>query len=268
MANIHPTAIVEAGAKLASDVQVGPYAFIGANVVIGEGCTVGHGAHLEGYTTIGKNNKISHYVTLGTPPQDLKYAGEPTRLEIGDNNTFREFCQINTGTVHGGGLTRVGSHCLIMGHTHIAHDVKVGNRCIIANFTGLAGHVELGDFVVIGAESGIHQFVKVGSYTMIGGASAVTQDLPPYCLVEGNRAVIRGLNLVGLRRHFDRDKIDALKPAFKQLFRSGRAPKAAAEALLATNLIPEVRILCEFVATSKRGVPAMRLDKTTEEESA
>jgi UDP-N-acetylglucosamine acyltransferase len=253
--SIHPTAIIESGAQLAEGVTIGPNAYIGAHVEVAKGCTIGMGAIVEGHTTLGENNRVFAYAALGTPPQDLKYAGEPTRLEIGAGNTFREFCQINTGTESGGGVTRIGNQCLIMGHTHIAHDVLIGDRCIIANFTGLAGHVELGDQVVIGAQTGIHQFVKVGAFTMIGGASAVTQDLPPFCLAEGNRAVLRGLNLVGMRRHLNREAIDALKPAFRTLFRSGHVPKEAAEKLLADHPTREVQTLCEFVIASKRGIP-------------
>lgn len=261
MSKIHSTAIIEEGAKLSSGVSVGAYAFVGKNAVIGEGTTIGHSAHINGHTTIGKNNKIFPHTAIGTAPQDLKYAGEPTRLEIGDNNTFREFCQVNIGTVHGGGVTKIGSNCLIMGHTHIAHDDIIGDNCILANFAVLAGHVELGNNVIIGGSTAVHQFVKIGSYTMVGGASAVSQDLPPYTLVEGNRAVIRGLNLVGLRRAFSREVIDAIKPVFKLLFRGTSSPKVAAEALLKTDLIPEAKTLCEFVLASKRGVPVLRADK-------
>lgn len=266
MALIHPTAIIESGAKLAANVQVGPYAYIGPNVTIGEGCSIGHGAHIEGHTTLGRDNRVFSYAVLGSAPQDLKYAGEPTRLEIGERNTFREFCQINVGTEGGGGVTRIGNDCLFMGHTHAAHDVIMGNRCIIANFTGIAGHVVMGDYVTIGAESGIHQFVHIGSFSMIGGASAVTQDIPPFSLAEGNRAVVRGLNLVGLRRHLDRDRIDALKPAYRTIFRSAQTPKAAAETLLQGETTPEVRILCEFVIASKRGIP-MAQSSLKEEDS-
>lgn len=258
MNNIHASAIVEEGASLAKGVVVGPYAFIGKDVVIGENTTIGHSAHIDGHTTIGKNNKIFPHTAIGTAPQDLKYAGEPTKLEIGDNNTFREFSQVNRGTVHGGGVTKIGNNCLIMGHTHIAHDDIIGNNCIMANFAVLAGHVELGDNVIIGGSTAVHQFVKIGSYTMVGGASAVSQDLPPYCLVEGNRAVIRGLNLVGLRRAFSRETIDAIKPVFKLLFRGENSPKVSAEALIKTDLIDEAKVLCQFVLDSKRGVPVLK----------
>ncbi|MDR1451761.1 MAG: acyl-ACP--UDP-N-acetylglucosamine O-acyltransferase [Helicobacteraceae bacterium] len=256
MPNIHATAIIEEGASIAKSAIVGAYAFIGGYATIGEGCKIGHGAHIEGRTTIGANNKIFPNVSIGTAPQDLKYDGEPTELKIGDRNVVREFCQINVGTAGGGGVTRIGDDCLLMGHVHIAHDNQIGDRCIIANFVALAGHVEIGDFAVIGGMSAVHQFTRIGSYAMIAGASAVSQDIPPFVLAEGNRAKIRGLNLVGLRRRFSREAIDALKPIYKEIFRTRAAPKAAAQRALERGaLSDEARRLCEFIVSSKRGVP-------------
>jgi UDP-N-acetylglucosamine acyltransferase len=256
MPNIHASAIIEEGAKIAESASIGAYAFIGKYVSIGAKTTIGHGAHVEGRTTIGAENKIFPYASIGTAPQDLKYDGEPTQLLIGDRNVVREFCQINIGTVGGGGVTRIGSDCLLMGHTHVAHDNRVGDRCVIANFVALAGHVEVGDFAIIGGMSAVHQFTRIGAYAMIAGASAVSQDIPPFVLAEGNRAKIVGLNLVGLRRRFSREAIDALKPIYKEIFRTRVAPKSAAEKALQNGaLSDEARVFCEFIVESKRGVP-------------
>ncbi|GHV59549.1 acyl-[acyl-carrier-protein]--UDP-N-acetylglucosamine O-acyltransferase [Campylobacterota bacterium] len=258
---IDKTAIIESGAEIGEGVTIGAYAFVGKHVVIGEGTTIAHGAHIEGHTTIGKNNKIFPYAVLGTAPQDLKYNGEPTQLVIGEGNTFREFTQVNIGTEHGGGVTRIANNSLFMGHVHIAHDNIIGERVVIANFVALAGHVELGDFVVVGGESAIHQFVRIGRNTMIAGASAVSQDIPPFCLAEGNRAVIRGLNLVGLRRTLSREAIDALKPIFKDVFRSNHSPKAVAEQLITQALSAEAKEFCEFIINAKRGVPSAHIQE-------
>ncbi|MDR3162753.1 MAG: acyl-ACP--UDP-N-acetylglucosamine O-acyltransferase [Helicobacteraceae bacterium] len=261
MLQIDKTAIIEGGALIADGVTVGPYAFIGKEVTIGGGTIVSHGAHIEGRTAIGENNRIFPYAVLGTAPQDLKYAGEPTHLEIGSGNTIREFCQINVGTAHGGGVTRVGDDCLIMGHVHIAHDNQIGNGCIIANFVALAGHVEIGDYAVIGGESAVHQFVHIGRCAMIAGASAVSQDIPPFLLADGNRVRIRSLNLIGLRRRFSHGEIDLLNRTFKRIFRANRAPKAAAESLLSGDLDALSREFCEFIAAAKRGVPNAHYEK-------
>ncbi|MDR2151390.1 MAG: acyl-ACP--UDP-N-acetylglucosamine O-acyltransferase [Helicobacteraceae bacterium] len=266
MSNIHSTAIVEEGATIASGVVIGAHAFIGKEATIGEGTTIGRAAHVEGRTTIGSNCKISPLVSIGTPPQDLKYNGEPTSLVIGDRVVIREFCQINIGTAGGGGVTRIGSDCLLMGHVHVAHDNQIANGCIIANFVALAGHVEIGEFAVIGGMSAIHQFTRIGAYAMIAGASAVSQDIPPYVLAEGNRAKIIGLNLTGLRRRFSREAIDALKPIYKEAFRSRQSPKTAAEkALQNAALSAEAKLFCEFIVSSKRGVPRSVAQKEKEE---
>jgi len=256
---IHPTAVIEEGAQIADNVRIGAYAVIGAQVRIGEGTEIGSHTLIEGLTTIGRNNRIFSHAVLGSIPQDLKYHGEEVRLEIGDDNTIREFTLINPGTEGGGGVTRIGNGNLLMGYVHVAHDVIIGDRCILANAATLAGHVELGDHVVIGGMTPIHQFVKVGDYAMIAGASALSQDIPPYCLAEGNRAVVRGLNLTGLRRKLDRRSIDAIKNAYRRLFESGEAIRDAAEKILNENgEEAEVQDLCRFILESRRGIPFKR----------
>lgn len=255
---IHPTAIVEEGARIAGNVRIGAYSVIGAQVSIGEGTEIGSHTLIEGETSIGRNNRIFSHAVLGSIPQDLKYHGERVRLEIGDGNIIREFTLINPGTEGGGGVTRIGSGNLLMGYVHVAHDVIIGDHCILANAATLAGHVTLGDHVVIGGMTPIHQFVSVGDYAMIAGASALSQDIPPYCLAEGNRAVVRGLNLTGLRRNLDRPSIDALKNAYRRLFESGEAIRDVAEKLLRESDEAEVHSLCRFILESKRGIPFKR----------
>jgi len=263
MKRIHPTAVIEEGAQLADNVTVGPYAFIGAHVRIGEGTSVGAHAVIEGHTTVGKNNRIFSHAAIGTIPQDLKYRGEASELIIGDDNIIREFTLFNPGTEGGGMVTRIGNGNLFMGYVHLGHDVIIGNRCILANAATLAGHVELGDHVVIGGMTPIHQFVHIGDYAMIGGASAVAQDIPPYCLAEGNRAVLRGLNLTGLRRNLPREEINALKRAYRELFEKGRPLQEVAETLLNDPESTEhVKRLCRFIKTSKRGIPFVRKSET------
>jgi UDP-N-acetylglucosamine acyltransferase len=251
---IHKTAIIEDGVKIGKNVSIGAYSFIGSGVVIGDNTTISTHCHIEGNTTIGKNNKIFSHAVIGSIPQDLKYSGEEVFLEIGDNNIIREFALINPGTKGGGGITKIGNKNLLMGYVHIAHDVKIGDECILANVATLAGHVELGNGVVIGGLSPIHQFVKIGDYAMIGGASAIGQDIPPYCLAAGRRASLQGLNLVGLRRRFDKSVINELKRAYKALFESGKPLQEVADELLKNNPTKEVRNLCLFIKNSKRGI--------------
>ncbi|WP_457560704.1 acyl-ACP--UDP-N-acetylglucosamine O-acyltransferase [Caminibacter sp.] len=231
---------------------------IDENVVIGDNCIIEPYAVITGYTEIGDNNHIFSHAVVGSIPQDLKYHGEKTKLIIGNNNKIREFTLINPGTEGGGGVTKIGDNNLLMGYVHIAHDVIIGNNCILANAATLAGHVELEDYVVIGGMTPIHQFVKIGEHAMVGGASAVAQDIPPYCLAEGNRAKLRGLNLTGLRRRFsDRKIIDEIKRAYKELFESGKPLKEVASELVKSEN-PYVRHLAEFVLNSKRGIPYVR----------
>jgi len=259
MSLIHSSAIIEEGAVLGRNVSVGPFAYIGAKVKIGDNTTVASHAVIEGDTTIGKNNRIFSHSAVGTIPQDLKFAGEDVQLIIGDNNTIREFTLINPGTIGGGAITQIGNHNLLMGYVHIGHDIIIGNHCILANATNLGGHVEIGNRVVIGAMSAIHQFVKLGDYAMIGGASALTQDIPPFCLAEGNRAFLRGLNLTGLRRKMDREDINALKIAYRELFEQGNPLQEVAQTLFETTTSEKVKSLCEFIKTSKRGIPFTRV---------
>jgi len=258
MSNIHPTAIIEDGAQLADDVTVGPFAYIGSKVKIGEGTTVASHAVIEGDTTIGKHNRIFSHAAIGTIPQDLKFKGEEVQLIIGDHNTIREFTLFNPGTKGGGSVTKIGNGNLFMGYVHLGHDVMIGDRCILANGVTLAGHVELGDHVVIGGLTPVHQFVHVGDFAMIGGASALSQDIPPFCLAEGNRATLRGLNLTGLRRAMDREDINALKLAYRELFEQGQPLQEVAASLLESNDSTKVKQLCEFIQTSKRGIPFTR----------
>jgi len=258
MSNIHPTAIIEDGAQLADDVTVGPFAYIGSKVKIGECTTVASHAVIEGDTTIGKHNRIFSHAAIGTIPQDLKFKGEEVQLIIGDHNTIREFTLFNPGTKGGGSVTKIGNGNLFMGYVHLGHDVMIGDRCILANGVTLAGHVELGDHVVIGGLTPVHQFVHVGDFAMIGGASALSQDIPPFCLAEGNRATLRGLNLTGLRRAMDREDINALKLAYRELFEQGQPLQEVAASLLESNDSTKVKQLCEFIQTSKRGIPFTR----------
>jgi UDP-N-acetylglucosamine acyltransferase len=241
--------------KIGKNCKIGEGVIIDENVVIGDNCIIEPYAVITGYTTIGDNNHIYSHAVIGSEPQDLKYHGEKTELIIGNNNKIREFTLINPGTEHGGGVTKIGDNNLLMGYVHVAHDVIIGNNCILANAATLAGHVELGDYVVIGGMTPIHQFVKIGMHAMIGGASAVSQDIPPFTLAEGNRAKLRGLNLTGLRRRFEnRSDIDAIKRAYKELFQSGKPLKDVAKELLEDEN-QYVRVLAEFVLNSKRGIP-------------
>jgi len=264
MSLIHTSAVVEDGAILGENVSVGPFAYIGPNVKIGDNTTVAPHAVIEGHTTIGKNNRIFSHTAVGTIPQDLKFAGEHVELIIGDNNTIREFTLLNPGTKGGGSVTKIGNGNLLMGYVHLGHDVIIGDNCILANGATLAGHVELGNHVVIGRLTPVHQFVHIGDYAMIGGASALSQDIPPFCLAEGNRASLRGLNLTGLRRAMDREDINALKAAYRELFEEGKPLQEVAQKLLESTNSDRVKQLCEFIKTSKRGIPFTRT-KTNED---
>ncbi len=230
MASIHPTALVQAGADIADTAQIGPYCVIGAGVQIGEHTVVGPHCTIDGQTRIGAHNRIYQFNSIGAPPQDKKYAGEPTGLVIGDRNTIREFCTINTGTVQDAGVTRIGNDNWIMAYVHIAHDCQVGDQTIMANHATLAGHVHLGDWAIVGGLTGIHQFVHVGAHAMLGFASAITQDVLPFLMVDGNPSGVRGINQEGLkRRGFDADQIAAIKQAYRVVFRKSLPLETALE---------------------------------------
>ncbi|MCX6074435.1 MAG: acyl-ACP--UDP-N-acetylglucosamine O-acyltransferase [Campylobacterales bacterium] len=258
MSKISPLAYIEEGALIADDVEIGPFCFISSRAKIGKGTKIAASTCIYGNTTIGEYNDIFSHAVLGSIPQDLKYAGEEVELIIGDHNKIREFTLFNPGTVGGGSKTIVGNHNLFMGYVHLGHDVIIGDHCILANAATLAGHVEMGNHAVIGGMTPIHQFVKIGDYAMIAGASALSQDVPPYCLAEGNRAVLRGLNLNGLRRHVQRTDIDALRTAYRELFESGNPLQENAATLLATASSTYVQNMCTFIINTKRGIPFER----------
>ncbi|WP_404319214.1 acyl-ACP--UDP-N-acetylglucosamine O-acyltransferase [Malaciobacter canalis] len=259
MNNIHKTVIIEDGAQIGKDVTIGAYTIIGKDTKIGDGTKIGSHSLIEGKTTIGKNNEIFSHVTLGSIPQDLKFNGEDVELIIGDNNKIREYTLFNPGTIGGGSKTIIGNNNLFMGYTHVAHDCIIGNDCIFANVATLAGHVECGDSVVVGGLTPVHQFCKLGSYSMVGGGSVVTQDIPPFCLAEGNRAVLRGLNLTGLRRRLDnREDIDEIKKAYKAIFQSKESISDVAKRLLQESNNKYIKELAQFVVDTKRGIPFNR----------
>ncbi len=260
MAQVHPTAIVDPGAELDESVTIGPYAVIGGKVRIAAGTQVGPHCVIEGRTAIGRDNRIFQFASLGAIPQDKKYASEDTCLEIGDRNTIREFCTFNLGVPGAGGVTRVGHDNWIMAYSHIAHDCVVGNHTTLSNNTTLAGHVELADWVTVGGLVGIHQFVKVGAHAMVGFATAVSQDVPPFMLVDGNPMGVRGFNVVGLkRRGFSAERLAAVKQMHRLLYRQGRTledARAAIDAL--AEATPEaagdVATMSAFLAGSTRGI--------------
>ena len=256
MSNIDPRAIVSPKAELAADVTVGPYTVIGDDVRIGAGTWIGPHAVINGPTTIGAGNKIFQFASIGDAPQDLKYKGEPTRLEIGDRNVFREFTTMNRGTAQGGAVTVIGSDNLFMAFTHVAHDCRVGSRCVMANYATLAGHVELGDWVIMGGYSGTHQFTKIGAHAFIGNNAAVTRDVPPYVMAVGTPAVPHSINSEGLkRRGFSAEQIRNLKNAYRVLYRSDLKLADAVEELKSRAASqPELRIFVDFIGESTRSL--------------
>ncbi len=253
---IHPTAIIDAKAELDSSVEVGPYSIIGENVKIDAGSRVAGHVIINGPTTIGKNNHIFQYSSLGEAPQDKKYRDEPTLLEIGDNNTIREFCTFNRGTIQDKGTTKVGSDNWIMAYVHIAHDCEVGNHTILANNSSLAGHVDIGDYAILGGFTLIHQFCKVGSHVITAVGSVVFKDIPPYVTAAGYDAKPRGINAEGLkRRGFSVDSILQIKRAYKALYRNGLTLEEAKIELAAMQgTAPEVGLLTDFLSASTRGI--------------
>jgi len=252
----HPTAIIHSEAQLHPTVEVGPYAVIGPKVKIGAGSRVGPHAVIEGDTTIGERNRIFQFASVGAVPQDLKYAGEETKLVIGDENTIREFATLHIGTAGGGGVTRVGNNNLFMAYSHVAHDCAVGNGCVLANSANLAGHVEVGDHVTMGGLSAVHQFTRIGKHAFIAGGSMVAMDVPPYCTAQGDRAELAGLNTVGLTRHgFTEEQIGRVKDAYRILFRSKLGLNEALAKLRAEHGgHPEIDHLLDFITRSTRGI--------------
>ncbi|MBI5190002.1 MAG: acyl-ACP--UDP-N-acetylglucosamine O-acyltransferase [Nitrospirae bacterium] len=253
---MHPTAIIDPGARLADDVTVGPFAVIDDKVTIGRGTKVGAHAVIRPFVEIGEDNEIYQFASIGDLPQDLKFGGEESRLVIGDRNRIREFCTLNRGTKGGGGVTGIGSDCFLMAYAHVAHDCHLEDNVIIANAVQMGGHVHIGEYAIVGGLTAVHQFVRIGAHCMIGGASAVSQDIPPYVIAAGNRTELHGLNLIGLkRRGFPDESLSALKSAYRLLFRSGLTIKEAVERVKAEVVqAPEVVNLLGFIASSERGV--------------
>ncbi len=260
MSEVHPTAIVEAGADLGEGVTIGAYSIVRAGVRIGDGTSIGPHCVIEGRTTIGRANRIFQFSSIGAAPQDKKYAGEPTELVIGDRNMIREYCSFNIGTVQDAGVTRIGSDNWIMAYVHVAHDCKVGDNTIIASFSGLAGHVHLGDWAIVGGQSGLHQFVRMGAHAMTGFQSHVSRDVPPFMMVDGNPLAVRGFNSEGLRRRgYSPERIANVKQMHRLLYRSGLAFEEAARQIGAlTADVPEagndIRLMSEFLASAERGI--------------
>jgi UDP-N-acetylglucosamine acyltransferase len=260
MNSIHGSALVDAACELAGDVTVGPFAVIGPGVQIGRGTTVGAHCVIEGPTRIGSDNRIHAHAVLGGPPQDKKYGGEPTRLEIGDRNTIREFCTFNRGTVQDSGATRVGDDNWIMAYVHLAHDVQIGHDTVLANGATLAGHVHIGDWSIIGGLSGIHQFCKVGAHVMLGFQSHVAQDVPPFVTASGHPLGVAGINAEGLRRRgFSRERIALVKQMHRLLYRDGLTLERAREAIAALvgtvdGGDADVRLMLDFLGAATRGI--------------
>ena len=253
---IHQTAIVHSGAKLAPDVEVGPFSTIGEHVEIGTGTSIGSHVVITGRTRIGEGNRLFHHCVLGEAPQDKKYAGEPTRLEIGDHNVIREFCTFNTGTVQDVGVTRVGDHNWVMAYVHLAHDSQVGSHTVLANMVTLAGHVTIHDHVVLGGGTMVHQFCRVGAHAFTAGGTIVLRDVPPFVMASGNSAEPHGINVEGLkRRAFSADAIEQIRRAYKTLYKSGLSLEEARKALHGQAAdCPELAIFAEFIDSSKRSI--------------
>lgn len=253
---IHPTAIIDPSARLADDVKVGPYSIIGADVEIGAGTEIGPHVVIKGPTKIGCENRILQFASIGEDPQDKKYAGEATLLEIGDRNLIRECCTFNRGTVQGGGVTRVGSDNWIMAYVHIAHDCIIGNDTIIANATNLAGHVTIEDYVILGGFTAIHQFCVLGAYSFTGIKSIILKDVPPYVTVSGQPAEPHGLNSEGMRRRgFSAEAIQEVKRAYKILYKSNlKLDEAKKQIAEMAEQCAELKIFSEFLEKSTRGI--------------
>ena len=253
---IHPTALIHPKSKIHSTVKIGAYSVIGKNVQIDQGSEIGNFVTLTGNTTIGKDNKIYHYCSLGEAPQDKKFKNEKTYLSIGDRNTIREFCTFNVGTVDGGGLTQVGNDNWLMAYVHIAHDCKLGNDIVLANNSSLAGHVEIDDFAILGGFTLVHQFCKIGAHIITAVGTIILKDIPPYIRAAGDNAKPNGINIEGLkRRNFSTQSILDIKKAYKVIYREGNTIETAKKMLLdlgkKTN---EVNLFIDFINKSNRGL--------------
>jgi UDP-N-acetylglucosamine acyltransferase len=260
MAKIHPTAVVDKAAELDESVTVGEFSVVRGQVRVGAGTSIGPHCVIEGRTTIGRDNRIFQFCSIGAVPQDKKYAGEPTELHIGDRNLIREFCTFNLGTAQDSGVTRLGSDNWVMAYVHLAHDVQIGNNTTLANNATFAGHVHVGDWVTVGGLTGIHQFVKIGAYAFVGFSSAVTQDVPPYMMADGNPLAVRGFNIEGLRRRgFGAERLAAVKQMHRLLYRNGLTFANAREEIAAlSEQTPEaagdVAMMTDFLANATRGI--------------
>jgi len=254
--NIHPTAIVHPGAKIAQGVQIGAYSVVGEHVSVGKDTRIASHVLIEGWTTIGERNQVFSFSCIGTPPQDIGYRNEETYLIIGNDNVIRESATIHRATTKEDRVTQIGNSNFLMAYSHVAHDCKLGNHIIMANSVGLGGHITVGDYAILGGIVAVHQFVRIGAYAIIGGQSAVPQDIPPYVSASGNRAKLYGLNLVGLkRRGFSDETISNLKKAYKIVFRSGLILEDALSKVKAElSGSPEAMSFMEFMKNSKRGI--------------
>lgn len=253
---IHPQAIVDSGAKLGKDIEVGPFTIIGDAVEIGDGTWIGPHVVINGPTLIGRNNKIYQYCSIGEAPQHIDYRGEPTKLEIGDGNTIREYCTLNRGTADGSGITRIGNDNFLMAYVHVAHDCSVANHTILVNCASLAGHVAVGDYAILGGFTVIHQFCRVGAHSITALGTIAFKDIPPYVLAAGNAAEPYGINVRGLkRRQFSQASIEALRSAYKTVYKSGlKISEAVVQLEERAVEQPEVNELVSFIKASERGI--------------
>lgn len=253
---IHPTAIISSKAKIGNDVTIGPYAIVGDDVTIGDGTVIGPHTVIEPYVEIGPECRIFQFASVGAVPQSLKFNGEETWTKIGRRCIIREFVTINRGTADGGGITQIGDECLLMAYVHIAHDCFVGQKVVMANNATLAGHITIGDHATVGGLTAIHQFVRVGDYAFIGGKSVIVKDIPPFVLASGDRAMLYGLNQVGLKRQgMTEDTLKHLKKTYRLLFRIGLTQNEAIERVAAeVKPLPEVKAFIEFIKSSERGI--------------
>lgn len=253
---IHPTAVIDGRASLAADVEVGPYSIVGPDTEIGTGTVIGPHVVIGAHTRIGARNTFFQFSSIGEAPQDKKYKGEPTRLEIGDDNTIREFCTLNRGTVQDAGVTRIGNNNWIMAYVHMAHDCQVGDHTIFANNAQIAGHVHVGDYAILGGFTVVHQFCRIGAHSITAMGTILLQDLPPYVMASGNTAVPHGINSEGLRRRgYTAEAIAAVKRAYKTLYKSGLSfDEARANIAAEAATQPELALMTGFLAETGRGI--------------